>query len=197
MTAITGRQRLRQASAFVVASMSAAVMVAACGSASGTGATSAPATASVASTPTPAPVTLTIADFVSNANMVCLNASQYATAEPTPTAAITSFTHPTAADLPAIATYFTSLLALYQGMYTQLQSLGDPPSLQSVWTQALTGYQGVMTDFQSAQSAAGSGDLNGYGAALAKEQTDNTATAQLFTQFGANMCATDAEPSPV
>jgi len=140
---------------------------------------------------------LTIADFVSNANMVCLNASQYATAEPTPTTAISSFKHPAVSELPTIATYFTSLIGLYQGMYSQLQSLGAAPSNASGWTQALTEYQAVMTDFQSAQTAASSSDLNGYTAALAKEQTDNATAAATFTQFGATMCATDAEPTPV
>jgi hypothetical protein len=196
MTPVTGQRRLGWATVLLGASASAVFVVSACGGSTTGGATSAPAT-SVAATPTPTPVTLTQSDFVSNANMVCLNASQYATAAPTPTSAIASFTNPAVSELPTIGAYFTSLIALYQGMYTQLQALGAPPSNQAGWSQALSSYQTVMADFQAAQSAANSSDLSGYKTALAKEQTDNVSAVQAFTQFGASMCATDAEPTPV
>lgn len=196
MAFVTSRRRLSMASVVAGASASVALLVSACGgsTAPSGGATSAPA---VSPTATPTAITLTISDFVSNANMVCLNASQYATAEPTPAPTISSFAHPAASELPTIAKYFTSLIGLYQGMYTQLQSLGAPPSNATQWSQALTEYQTVMTDFQAAQTAANSSDLNGYTAALAKEHTDNTTAAATFTQFGTTMCATDAEPTPV
>lgn len=197
MTFVTSRRRLSMASVVAGASASVVLLVSACGSAStgpSGGATSAPTTSPTA---IPTPIILTISDFISNANMVCLNASQYATAEPTPTTTISSFSHPKVAELPTIATYFTSLIGLYKGMYSQLQSLGAPPSNASQWSQALTQYQSVMTDFQAAQTAASSSDLNGYTTALAKEQTDNATAAATFNQFGASMCATDAEPTPV
>jgi hypothetical protein len=197
MTFVTSRRRLSMASAVAGASASVALLVAACGGSTGGpsgGATSAPA---VSPTATPTAITLTITDFVSNANMVCLNASQYATSAPTPVPTISSFAHPAVSELPTIATYFTSLIGLYQGMYSQLQSLGAPPSNASQWSQALTEYQAVMTDFQAAQAAATSSDLSGYTTALAKEQADNTTAAATFTRFGTTMCATDAEPTPV
>jgi hypothetical protein len=187
------RRRFSATSRITVATASFLFILAACG---GGGSPTATATATRPSpTATPSPA-LTIDTFIAQANAVCASADTAGAAVPTPNTSNGSITNPALGDLPVIATYFSSLIAVFNSLAPKLQALGTPPSNQSEWAAALTAFQTGITDFQNAQTAAQAGDLSGYEAAIAQEQTDNNQVVQDFTQFGATVCAGQSSSSP-
>jgi hypothetical protein len=179
-----------------------AIAIGACGSAStATGSTatthpsSSPTATAAPATPTPA----SIDSFVAQANTICTSAASQGNAVQAPTLSGGTITAPEATDLPAIATYFQSLVTVFQQLTASLQGLGTPPSMQSVWAEALAAFGNVVTDFTAAGTNAAAGNLSGYESALAQSETDNMQVDQDFDQFGATACAAGASsssPSP-
>jgi hypothetical protein len=188
------RRRFSAAPGIAVATASF-LLLAACG---GGGSPTATATSSRPSrtAATPSPTALTIDTFIAHANAICTSADAAGAAVPTPNTSNGSVTNPAVTDLPVIATYFSSLIAVFNSLTPQLQALGTPPSNQSEWAAALAAFQTGITDFQNAQTAAQAGDLSGYKAAITQEQTDNNQVVQDFTQFGATVCAGQSSSSP-
>jgi hypothetical protein len=178
-----------------------AIAIGGCGSAStapGSTASTHPSsspTATAPATPTPA----SIDSFVAQANAICTNAASQGDAVTAPTLSGGTISAPEAADLPAIGSYFQSLVTLFQQLTASLQGLGTPPSMQSLWAQALATFGNVVTDFSAAATNAQAGNLSGYESALAQEETDNMQVDQDFDQFGATACAAggaSSSPSP-
>jgi hypothetical protein len=126
--------------------------------------------------------------FLNQANMVCASASETGDAVATPTISTGDITAPAASDLPAIATYFTSLVPIFEQLDSGLKALGAPPSMQAAWTQALAVFDMTVGDFHTALSSSQAGDLSDYKTAIAKEQTDNTEGSADFNTIGAVVC---------
>jgi hypothetical protein len=191
----TRRRRFSAVSGITVATASFLFILAACG---GGGSPTATATTTPPSptAATPSPTALSIDTFIAQANALCTSADTAGAAVPTPNTSNGSVTNPAVADLPVIAIYFSSLIAVFNSLMPQLQTLGTPPSNQSEWAAALAAFQTGISDFQNAQTAAQAGDLSGYEAAIAQEQTDNNQVVQDFTQFGATVCAGQSSSSP-
>jgi hypothetical protein len=190
------RRRFSAASGITVATASFLFILAACG---GGGSPTATATTTRPSptAATTSPTALTIDTFIAQANAVCASANAAGAAVPTPNTSNGSVTNPAVGDLPVIATYFSSLIAVFNSLMPQLQALGTPPSNQSVWAAALAAFQTGISDFQNAQTAAQAGDLSAYKAAITQEQTDNNQVVLDFTQFGATVCAGQSSSSPM
>jgi hypothetical protein len=156
----------------VTASGSAVLFLAACGGAGGSSSGSA----------------LTLAQFITKADMVCTSADSSGAALPTPNVSSSLFS-PNASDLPAIATYIGAVVQIGQSLESGLQGLGTPPSSQSSWSQALADVHTVITDLQAAQAAAQSANTAAYATAFSKTNADNTAVNAAFNSFGATGCA--------
>ncbi len=196
VTQFAEMRRRRFSAPWIAAGTSSLLLVlTACGSGSGpTG----PAT-TARSSPTaaaPSPTALSIDSFIAAANALCTSADATGAAVAMPTTSNGSLTNPAAGDLPVVATYFSSLIPVFNSLKSQLEALGTPPSNQSEWTTALGAFQTGISDFQNAQTAAQAGDLSGYEAAIAQEQTDNNAVVQDFTQFGTVVCAGQSSSTP-
>lgn len=179
----------------VVAIASCLLALTACGSTGS--ATAAPTTVRPTPAPaTPSPTPPSVNSFIAEANALCTTADATGAAVPLPTTSSGGITNPEVGDLPAIATYFSSLIAVFNSLTSQLQALGTPPSNQSEWAGALAAFQTGITDFQNAETAAQAGNLSGYQAAIAQEQMDNNQVVQDFTQFGTAVCAGQNSSTP-
>jgi hypothetical protein len=141
-----------------------------------------------------------MATFLNQANMVCASGSETGDAVATPTISTGDITAPAASDLPAIATYFASLVPIFQQLDSGLKALGNPPEMQAAWTQALAVFDTTVGDFREALSSSQAGDLTAYKTAIAQEQTDNTTGSADFNNIGAAVCggggSTAATPTP-
>ena len=197
VTQIAGmsRRRLSAAPAIAVATASLLLVLVACGSGSSPTATATTARRSPTAG-TPSPTALSIDAFIAEANALCTSADASGAAVQMPSTSNGSITNPAVADLPVVATYFSSLIAVFNSLMSQLQALGTPPSNQSEWAAALGAFQTGISDFHNAQTAAQAGDLSGYDGAITQEQTDNNAVVQDFTQFGTAVCAGHSSSSP-
>jgi hypothetical protein len=190
-------RRFRAMPGSAAATASLLFFLAACGSGGSPTATATATTARPSPTPATASQTPQSTDaFIAEANALCTSADGAGAAVPTPTTSSGGITNPEISDLPVIATYFSSLIAVFNSLTSQLQALGTPPSNQSEWAAALVAFQVGISDFQNAQTAAQAGNLSGYGAAITQEQTDNNQVVQDFTQFGATVCAGQTSSSP-
>jgi len=100
----------------------------------------------------------------------------------------------------AIATYFASLVPIFQQLDSGLKALGNPPEMQAAWTQALAVFDTTVGDFREALSSSQAGNLTAYKTAIAQEQTDNTTGSADFNNIGAAVCggggSTAATPTP-
>jgi hypothetical protein len=135
--------------------------------------------------------------FLDQANMVCASGSETGDAVVTPTISTGDITAPAASDLPAIATYFASLVPIFTQLDTGLKALGNPPEMQAAWTQAMAVFETTVGDFREALSSSQAGDLTAYKKAIAQEQTDNTTGSADFNNLGALVCGGGTEtPTP-
>jgi hypothetical protein len=129
-----------------------------------------------------------MSDFIDPANTICGNVSSSAAALPTPNTSTGSLSSPEASDLPAIATYFPTVLNVLQSLNSRLHALGTTPSMQVLWARALAAYETLLSDAEAAQTAAQSGDLTAYDAAASTESTDNGRRTRTSTN-SAQPCA--------
>jgi hypothetical protein len=137
---------------------------------------------------TPSASSSSMSAFLDQANMVCASASETGDAVATPTISTGDITAPAVSDLPAIATYFESLVPIFTQLDAGLKALGHPPEMQAAWTQALAVFDTTVGDFREALSSSQAGDLTAYKKAIAQEQTDNTQGSADFNNLGAEVC---------
>ncbi len=187
-----GNRRSVRVARWVGTTAAVTMLLAACGgSSTGPTATAKPpaATASGSSTPMSA--------FLDQADEVCASGSETGDAVVTPTISTGDITAPAASDLPAIATYFASLVPIFTQLDSGLKALGSPPEMQTAWTQAMAVFDTTVGDFREALSASQAGDLTAYKKAIAQEQTDNTTGSADFNNIGAVVCGGgSASPTP-
>ena len=171
------------------------MLLAACGGSS----TSPTATAPPSSAPatTPSGTSTPMSAFLDQADQVCASGSETGDAVATPTISTGDITAPAASDLPAIATYFTSLVPIFTQLDAGLKALGNPPEMQAAWTQAMAVFDTTVGDFREALSACQAGDLTAYKKAISQEQADNTTGSADFNNIGAVVCGGgSASPTP-
>ena len=177
------------------ATASATVLLSACGGSSASPMATAPPSSAPATTPsaTASPMSA----FLDQANMVCASGSETGDAVATPTISTGDITAPAASDLPAIATYFESLVPIFEQLDSGLKALGSPPEMQAAWTQAMAVFDTTVGDFREALSASQAGNLTAYKTAISQEQTDNTTGSADFNTIGAVVCGGgSASPTP-
>jgi hypothetical protein len=115
----------------------------------------------------------------------------------TPTISTGDITAPAASDLPAIATYFQSLVPIFTQLESGLKALGNPPQMQAAWTQAMAVFDTTVGDFREALSSSQAGNLTAYKTAIGQEQTDNATGSADFNKIGALVCGGgSAAPRP-
>lgn len=169
---------------WTAAAASVTALLAACGSSS----PSTTPTSTAAPTSTPGATPSAMSAFLDQVNMVCASASETGDAVATPEISTGDITAPAAGDLPAIATYFRSLVPIFTQLDSGLKALGNPPEMQAAWTQAMAVFDTTVGDFREALSSSQAGNLTAYKTAIAQEQTDNTTGSADFNNFGALVC---------
>lgn len=174
---------------------SATVVLAACGSPSSGATTPRQSASTPRSSPSGTPSAMSA--FLDQANMVCASASETGDAVATPKISTGDITAPAASDLPAIATYFQSLVPIFQQLDSGLKALGKPPEMQVAWTQAMAVFDTTVGDFREALASSQAGNLSAYKTAISQEQTDNTTGSADFNTLGALVCGGGAAaPTP-